>query len=105
MIFLAATLLYWKFRALPINWHGNIPEDLDFDQKCLENGIIPENLAWAVPLDYVERVGWSVTSRIDRTFVTETRTPKWNLEITMSNPQETSIVNVTYNLDGSLFEY
>lgn len=99
------TLLYWKFRALPINWHGNTPEALRFDQRCLEAGMVPAQLAWVVPVDYVMREDWSVSSRIERTFVTETKAPKWNLEITMSNPQQTSIANVLYNLDGSIYEY
>ena len=102
--------LHHHLKALRVErvWNTRGMNDVQLSLHLLECSKVLSKISFEaslIPLDYVERVGWSVTSHIDRTFVTETRTPKWNLEITMSNPQETSIVNVTYNLDGSLFEY
>ena len=105
MICLGITLIYWKFRAVPINWHGNIPDHLKYDKECLDNGIVPAQLSGAVPLEYMKSEGWSVTSRIERTFVHEGKIPKWNLALTMSNPKQISHVAVLYNLDGTIYEY
>lgn len=104
LVLVLLVLLYWGLSEIPI-WHGRVPQGLRFDQECLENRMVPAQLAWAVPLEYVQREGYSVASRVKRTFVHETKKPKWLLEITMSNPKQTSIVNVVYNLDGSIYEY
>ena len=104
LVLILLVLLYWGVSEIPV-WHGRVPYALRFDQECLENGIVPAQLAWAVPLEYVQREGYRVASQVERTFVHETKKPKWRLEITMSNPKQTSIVNVIYNLDGTIYEY
>ncbi len=105
LILASLLILYLNFRSLPINWHGNIPQDLKFDQECIEVGVIPHRLSWVIPRDYIACEGYSVSSHIESTFVSETHDPKWALVIRLSNPKETQEAFVMYNLDGSLYEY
>ena len=85
--------------------HEEVHVDIRFDAECIELGVIPENLAWLISRDYVEREGWSMASRIEPTFVSETREPKWAHMVTLTNPKEKQEIMVVYNLDGSLYEY
>ena len=98
-------LLYASWRALPINFRGNRPDQLEFDQECISLGIIPERLCWAIPKDYAVREGWTMASHIEPTFVSERNNPKWALIITLTNPKETQVLTVVYDLDGSLSEF
>ena len=97
-------LLYASWRALPINFRGNKPDQLEFDQECISLGVIPERLSWAIPKDYAVREDWTMASHIEPTFVSETHAPKWAHVITLTNPKETQVLTVVYDLDGNLSE-
>lgn len=105
LVLTALLLTYIFFQEIPIDWHSNIHPDIKFDAECVELGVIPENLAWLIQKDYTEREDWHMASRIEPTFVSETREPKWALMVTLTNPKEKQEVCVMYNLDGTLYEY
>ena len=108
LIIIALTALlitYIFFQEIPIDWHGNVHPDIAFDAECVELGVIPDNLAWLISRDYVEREDWHMASRLEPTFVSETHDPKWALVVTLTTPKEKQELCVIYNLDGTLYEY
>jgi len=103
-ILIALLITYVLFTAYPNIWPKRVHSDILFDDKCINLGVIPERLAYAIAVDYAEREDHSMSSRIEPTFVSESREPKWALIITLSRPKEKFELLVVYNLDGTLYQ-
>lgn len=99
---LVAYLLLDKVRGLG---HHSVPRDIIIDQLSIERGVVPRHLTWAIPQEYLKSENKSVTSRVEPTFVTETRRPMWSLIISLKDPDMTDEIAVLYDLQGQIYEY
>lgn len=83
----------------------NVPLSIRSDQDSLNMGVIPDRLAWTIPIDYELSEDTSMSSRIETIFIDGVKTPLWALIITLVDKGMKSETTVLYDLDGELYEY
>lgn len=102
LVLLAGYLCLDKVRGLG---HDKVPRDIIHDQLSIERGVVPPHLTWAIPVEYMKSENKSVTSRVEPTFVFETRRPMWSLVICLHDADMTDEILVLYDLQGNIYEY
>jgi len=106
LLLLIAILVYHNYDRISQRlFHDNIPWDLTEDNQLINTGIIPRKLTWAIPVDYELREDYSMSSRIEPTFIDGVKRPKWCLVIQLQDAMATSETRILYDLDGSIYEY
>lgn len=105
VLLVIAILVHFNYERIVGNrLHRNEPLELSNDNLLINMGLIPERLTWVIPIEYELREDYTMSSRIESTFIDGVKRPLWCLVITLTDPMMSSDQHVLYDQDGELYE-